>query len=76
VHGQSVGLGLGNQGGYGLTGVVQRPRLRSAVVARGARRDQDQRAGRAGPGLVAGGQGGEEPVVSWLAAAGDQDRQG
>ena len=48
-------------------------RLRAAVVADGAGRDEDQRAGRPGPGLVAGREGGEEPAVGFLAAAGDQE---
>ena len=73
VHGEAVGLGLGDQRGHGLPGVVQGPRLRAAVVADGTGGDEDQRAGRPGPGLVTGGEGGEEPTVGFLAAAGDQE---
>ena len=76
VDGEPVRLCLGHQGGHGLPGVVERPRLRLAVVAHRAGRHQDQRAGRPGPSLVAGSQRGEQPGVGLLATLGDQEPPG
>ena len=39
VHRKPVGLRLGHERGDGLAGIVQRPRLRAAVIVGGARGD-------------------------------------
>jgi glyoxylase-like metal-dependent hydrolase (beta-lactamase superfamily II) len=55
MHVEPVSLCLSDERGDGLTGVVQRPGSRIALFSGGGGRDQDQRAGPARPGLVAGG---------------------